>query len=130
MAFLLPGEWRERYAEEWLADLAFCEDAFTRWQLALSNLRGVLRLRWSLARGSSRKAESPPASFPTVTAGVVIGGTLPWWRKRLLRFMSPRRRAGYLLRQQLKDKDAMAMLLKQLQAIRSQTAMSVIDNIR
>ncbi|MEV6758471.1 hypothetical protein [Streptomyces sp. NPDC051214] len=128
---LLPADGRDRYAEEWLADLAFCEDAATRWQLALSNLRGAFRLRWTLSRGASRRAEPAPTfDIPAVTPGTVIGGTLPRWRKHLLRYMSPRRRARYLLRRRLKDEAATGILLEQLSALRHQTAMSIIDNIR
>lgn len=128
---LLPADWRDRYAEEWLADLAFCEDASTRWQLALSNLRGAFRLRWTLSRGASRRAEPPPtADVPAVAAGTVIGATLPRWQRHLLRFMSPRRRARYLLRRRIKDKAATGILLEQLSALRHQTAMSIINNIR
>ncbi|MEU0394302.1 tetratricopeptide repeat protein [Streptomyces sp. NPDC006208] len=44
--------------------------------------------------------------------------------------MSPKDRARYLLQLRLNEEDEMGVLLTQLQALRHQTAMSIIDNIR
>jgi hypothetical protein len=62
--------------------------------------------------------------------GQVIGGTLTNDEKAMINLMDPKDRARYLLQKRIQEKAEMAVLLSQLQALRHQTAMSIINNIR
>jgi len=67
-----------------------------------------------------------PANMP----GQVIGGTLTNDERAMIQLMDPKDRARYLLQKRIQEKAEMAVLLSQLQSLRHQTAMSVINNIR
>lgn len=62
--------------------------------------------------------------------GEVIGGTLTNDERAMIQLMDPKDRARYLLQKRIQEKAEMAVLLSQLQSLRHQTAMSVINNIR
>ena len=62
--------------------------------------------------------------------GSVIGGTLTSDERAMIQAMDPKDRARYLLQKRIQEQAEMAVLLSQLQSLRHQTAMSVINNIR
>lgn len=62
--------------------------------------------------------------------GQVIGGTLTDDERAMIQMMDPKDRARFLLQKRIQEKAEMAVLLSQLQSLRHQTAMSVINNIR
>jgi hypothetical protein len=72
------------------------------------------------------------AEFATVSTrpGEVIGGTLTAAERAMIQLMGPQDRARYLLQKRSDEKTEMAVLLSQLQGLRHQAAMSVINNIR
>jgi TIR domain len=59
-----------------------------------------------------------------------IGGTLSPEEQAMIRLMEPEDQARYLLQKRMQEKAEKAALLSQLQSLRHQTAMSVINNIR
>ncbi len=84
------------------------------------NVGGVVR-----GGGFDPNFEDPP-NMP----GQVIGGTLTDDERTMIQLMEPKDRARYLLQKRIQEKAEMAVLLSQLQSLRHQTAMSVINNIR
>lgn len=62
--------------------------------------------------------------------GQVIGGTLSASEKNMIKMMDEKDRARYLLQKRMSEKAEMAVLLSQLQALRHQTALSQMRNIR
>ena len=120
----LPAEKRDRYAEEWRSDLAYCESMSGQWQLAISNLRGafVLRLHQQKVRGGIRRDEAANNSASVPLDGDaeahhprLIGGTLTNDEKLMVNMMLPEDRARYLLQKRMREKAEMAVLLTQLQ---------------
>ena len=61
---------------------------------------------------------------------MVRSGTLTNDERAMIQLMDPKDRARYLLQKRIHEKAEMAVLLSQLQALRHQTAMSIINNIR
>jgi hypothetical protein len=76
--------------------------------------------------------DSPDASFldPVFLPGQVIGGTLTDDEGAMINLMHPQDRNRYLLQKRIQEKAEMGVLLSELQSLRHQTAMSVINNIR
>ncbi|WP_229070293.1 WD40 repeat domain-containing protein [Actinoplanes sp. DH11] len=72
----------------------------------------------------------PNFEDPSNMPGEVIGGTLTDDERAMIQLMDAKDRARYLLQKRIQEKAEMAELLSQLQTIRHQTAMSVINNIR
>ena len=72
----------------------------------------------------------PGFADPSNLRGTVIGGALTNNELAMIQLMDPKDRARYLLQKRISEKAEMAVLLSQLQSLRHQTAMSVINNIR
>jgi tetratricopeptide (TPR) repeat protein len=67
---------------------------------------------------------------PLGQATATLGLGLTQDERAMLNAMDPKDRARYLLQRRINEKAEMAELLSQLQELRHQTAMSVINNIR
>jgi hypothetical protein len=93
--------------------------------------RGLLLLEPPLTSSVSGPGGfDPDFADSTTMPGEVIGGTLTNDEKAMIQLMDPKDRARYLLQKRIQEKAEMAVLLSQLQSLRHQTAMSVINNIR
>jgi tetratricopeptide (TPR) repeat protein len=82
--------------------------------------------------GGKLYLDSPDEGFadPAHLPGEVIGGTLTNDERAMIQLMDSKDRARYLLQKRIQEKTEMAVLLSQLQSLRHQTTMSVINNIR
>ncbi|HZH03105.1 MAG TPA: hypothetical protein VEY30_04915 [Myxococcaceae bacterium] len=94
------------------------------------NAEGLKADKWNI--GGIIQTGGYDAKFADYTSmpGQVIGGTLTNDEKAMINLMDPKDRARYLLQKRVQEKAEMAVLLSQLQALRHQTAMSMINNIR
>ncbi|MEU3612499.1 hypothetical protein ABZ725_09330, partial [Streptomyces sp. NPDC006872] len=101
---------------------------------------GTAERHYRDALGLYRKTGSP---LGQATATLALGGLararddndtaeqhLTQDERAMLSLMDPKARARYLLQKRINEKEEMGVLLNQLQALRHQTAMSVINNIR
>ena len=79
-----------------------------------------------------RQPANPENEFedPPNMPGEVIGGTLTQDERAMLELMDPKDRARYLLQKRIDSKADLSSSLSQLQALRHQQAMSVINDIR
>jgi hypothetical protein len=75
---------------------------------------------------------SPDRKFaePSHLPDEVIGAGLTDDERAMIELMDPKDRARYLLQRRIQEKAETATLLSQIQSLRHQTAMSIINNIR
>lgn len=85
--------------------------------------RSVLRIAYR----PRQKGDPDFADYP-VQPGMVIGATLTRAERDFINLMDPKDRARVLLQRRVQEKSEMAVLLSQLQALRHQTAMTLLPN--
>lgn len=86
-----------------------------------------------IAAPPSDRAPADPRGDPPQapeSPGSVIGGTLTDDERAMIQQMDPKDRARYLLQKRIDEKAETSVLLSQLQSVRHQQAMSVINDIR
>ena len=84
----------------------------------------------SLDVGSFLRAGDYDFPDHTTVPGQVIGGMPTDDERAMINLADPEDRARYLLQRRVQEKAEMAVLLSQLQALRHQTAMTLINDIR
>jgi hypothetical protein len=94
------------------------------WEVALrrsiSSIQGVIRAR-------AEKELQLKRGFPYIGD---VRATLSPEERSMLGLMDPKDRAYYLLQKKMQERADMAELLSKLQALRHQTAMETIKNVR